>query len=137
MTGSVWARLHGGEPALGETGAVQALVFVPLDLAWINYLVTEGQRPSRASHPRAGSSLLGRDGREVLAPRQRDHTPQPIPVSVPTTSADPCAIDVCDQAGAKSNVQKPVNFDRLMRAIPLLKDGWFEAVIWPKGGQVT
>jgi hypothetical protein len=41
MTGSVLARLHGGEPVLGETGAVQALVFVPPDLAWINHLVTE------------------------------------------------------------------------------------------------
>jgi hypothetical protein len=51
MTGSVLARLHGGEPVLGETGAVQALVFVPLDLAWINHLVTEEQRPSRASFP--------------------------------------------------------------------------------------
>jgi hypothetical protein len=87
--------------------------------------------------PRAGSSLLGQGGREVLAPQQREHTPQPIPVSVPTASADPCAIDVCDQAGAKSNIQKPVNFDRFMQAIPLLQGGWFEAVIWPKGGQVT
>jgi hypothetical protein len=38
-------------PKFGETGAVQALIFVPLDLAWINYLVTEEQRPSRASFP--------------------------------------------------------------------------------------
>jgi hypothetical protein len=51
MTGSVLARLHGGEPGLGETGAVQALVFVPLDHGWINYLVTEEQRPSRAPLP--------------------------------------------------------------------------------------
>ena len=131
------APVHGSEPILDETGAVQTFVFVPLDLAWINYLVTGAQRPSKASLPVLGLHLLGKDGREVLAPLQREHTPQSIPIKVPTTSADPCAIDACDQASAKSNVQKPPNFDRLMQALQPLKDGSFEVVIWPKGGQAT
>ena len=123
------ASVHGSEPVLDETSAVQTVVFVPLDLAWINYLVTEAQRPSRASLPMLDLHLVGQDGGEVLA------TLQSIPINVPTTSVDPCVIDACDQASAKSNVQKPPNFDRLMQAIQPLKDGWFEVVIWPKGGQ--
>jgi hypothetical protein len=131
------APVHGGDPVLDETGAAQAVVFAPLDLARINRLVTDAQRPSMASIPVPDRQLLGQDGREALAPLQREHALQPTPVGVATNPADPCAIDAWDQAGAKSNVQKPANFDRLRRAIKPLKDGWFEVVIRPKGGQAT
>jgi hypothetical protein len=128
--------VHGGEPILDETSAVQTVVFVPLDLAWINYLVTEAQRPSRASLPVLDLHLVGQDGREVLAPLQREHTLQSIPVNVPTTSADPCAIDACDQASEKSNVQKPPNFDRLMQAIQRSRMVGLRSSSGPKEGRL-
>jgi hypothetical protein len=56
------ASVHGGEPVLDETSAVRTVVFVPLDLAWINNLVTEAQRPSRASLPVLDLHLVGQDG---------------------------------------------------------------------------
>jgi CheY-like chemotaxis protein len=82
-------------------------------------------------------NLPGTDGREVLAHIKCDDTLKWIPVIVLTTSADPRDIEACYQAGANSYLQKPVDFDGLMKAIQRLKDFWFEVVIWPKGGQKT
>lgn len=77
-------------------------------------------------------NMPGTDGREVLGIIKKDPELASIPVIVLTTSSDNIDVEECYAQGANSYVQKPVDFEGLMKAIQRLKEYWFEVVILPR-----
>lgn len=105
----------------------------------LDYLFRRGNYTEPASAPEPNVILLdlnlpGVDGRDVLDTIKKDPKLRVIPVIVLTTSSDLVDIEECYAHGANSYVQKPVDFEGLIKAITRLKEYWFEVVILPKNG---
>lgn len=77
-------------------------------------------------------NLPGTDGREVLEQIKQDETLKMIPVVVFTTSANPRDIEVCYRHGVNGYIVKPIDINRLVRAVQVFVDYWFEAVTLPE-----
>jgi CheY-like chemotaxis protein len=103
----------------------------------LDYLFRRGEFADSGAAPRPGVILLdlnlpGTDGREVLRAVKESTDLRKIPVIVLTTSHSDLDIEACYAAGANSYVQKPVDFERFIRAITRLSDFWLNVSILPK-----
>jgi len=78
-------------------------------------------------------NMPGLDGRKTLDVIKQDKKLKKIPVVVLTTSNDERDIKACYDLGANTYIQKPVDFDGLIKAMTRLKEYWFEIAILPKG----
>jgi len=102
----------------------------------LNYLRHEGDH---AREPRAETPALvlldlnmpGLDGRRVLAIAKQDPELKKIPIVVLTTSGDDRDVTQCYELGASTYIQKPVDFDGLVRAVARIKDYWFGIALLP------
>jgi len=99
----------------------------------LDYLYQRGVYRDRQCVPRPALILLdlnlpGTDGREILRQIKKDAHLQTIPVVVHTTSANPYDVVWCYQHGANSYIVKPVDFERLTRALEMLVMYWLEVV---------
>jgi CheY-like chemotaxis protein len=99
----------------------------------LDYLYRRGAYTNAQCAPRPALILLdlnlvGTDGREILQQIKQDVHLRAIPVVVLTTSAHPQDVAWCYQHGANSYIVKPVDFERLRRALELLVLYWFEVV---------
>lgn len=80
-------------------------------------------------------NLPGTNGREVLRQIKSSDELKNIPVIVLTTSDDKRDIEECYNLGSNSYIQKPVDFEKFIDAVQLIKNYWFEVVILPKKGK--
>jgi CheY-like chemotaxis protein len=71
-------------------------------------------------------NLPGTDGREVLGQIKQDKTLKAIPVIVFTTSSNPKDIEICYQHGVSGYIVKPIDVNKLARAVQVFVDYWFE-----------
>lgn len=76
-------------------------------------------------------NLPGMDGRDVLKIIKEDQKLKIIPVVILTTSNKPSDIETCYNHGANSYLQKPVDFQRLLRIVSVLKDYWCDISVLP------
>jgi CheY-like chemotaxis protein len=95
-----------------------------------------GQYPPEKA-PRPGLILLDlnlpeTDGREVLKLIKNDNDLKSIPVVVFTTSESEKDIKDCYRDGANSYITKPVDLERFMDVMSVLRNYWFEAVALPQ-----
>ncbi|MCB0277604.1 MAG: response regulator [Calditrichaeota bacterium] len=103
----------------------------------LDFLSNRGEFENASLYPKPGIILLdlnlpGTDGREVLSEIKADKNLKRIPVVILTTSNDEKDVRSCYEAGANSYIQKPVNMERFIRAVQMLKDYWFNISILPK-----
>ena len=77
-------------------------------------------------------NMPGLDGRKTLALVKQDPHLRKIPVVILTTSADENDIEKCYALGASSYIQKPVDFEALVRAAKSIKSYWLETALLPK-----
>lgn len=82
-------------------------------------------------------NMPGLDGRKTLALIKQDPRLRKIPVVILTTSADENDIEKCYALGASSYIQKPVDFEALVRAAKSIKDYWFATVLLPKSAPLV
>jgi two-component system response regulator len=102
----------------------------------LDYLKHEG---SYAQKPAAALPALvllnlnmpGLDGRRVLAIAKQDTALRRIPIIILTTSNDERDVTECYDQGASTYIQKPVDFDGLIRAVSRIKDYWFGVALLP------
>jgi two-component system response regulator len=102
----------------------------------LDYLRHEGDY---ASEPRGEMPALilldlnmpGLDGRKVLAIVKQDPELKRIPIVILTTSGDDRDVTQCYELGASTYIQKPVDFDGLIRAVGRIKDYWFGIALLP------
>ncbi len=78
-------------------------------------------------------NMPGMDGRKVLKALKGDARSKQIPIVILTTSAATEDIEQCYAQGASTYIQKPVNFEGLVKAIGTMKDYWFDIALLPKG----
>jgi len=76
-------------------------------------------------------NMPGLDGRQLLKLLKVDEKRKGIPTVILTTSNDPTDVDSCYNFGASTYIQKPVEFDGLIKAIKTIKDYWFGIAILP------
>ncbi len=76
-------------------------------------------------------NLSGLGGLEILKVLKADDRVRLVPIVVITTSSDPKDINSCYRHGASGYVNKPVNFEKFSKAVHILMDYWFQAVILP------
>jgi CheY-like chemotaxis protein len=103
----------------------------------LDYLRHEGVYANAPIEPRPVLILLdlnlpGIDGKKVLLIIKRDPLLATIPVIVLTTSRDDRDVTQCYELGASTYIQKPVNFDELLKAVSRIKDYWFGVAILPE-----
>jgi two-component system response regulator len=104
----------------------------------LDYLKHEG---TYAREPDAATPALvlldlnmpGLDGRKVLAIAKQDPELKKIPIVILTTSGDDRDVTQCYELGASTYIQKPVDFDGLIRAVSRIKDYWFGVALLPRG----
>lgn len=101
----------------------------------MNYLKREGNHANRAPGL-PGIVLLdlnmpGIDGRKTLQMLKEDQVLRKIPVVILTTSADEKDVEQCYAMGASTYIQKPVDFDGLIKAVSRIKDYWFDVALLP------
>ena len=87
--------------------------------------------------PRPGIILLDlnlpeTDGRDILRIVKADHDLKSIPVVVFTTSESEKDIRDCYQNGANSYITKPVDLEKLMDVMSMLRTYWFDIVALPQ-----
>jgi CheY-like chemotaxis protein len=102
----------------------------------LDYLRREGAYAESADQSRPAIVLLdlnmpGIDGKKVLSVVKQDPGLKGIPVVVLTTSTDGRDVQDCYDLGASTYIQKPVDFDQLIRAIGRIKDYWFGVALLP------
>jgi two-component system response regulator len=76
-------------------------------------------------------NMPGLDGKRVLAIVKQDPILKKIPVVILTTSSDERDVTQCYELGASTYIQKPVDFDGLIRAVGRIKDYWFGIALLP------
>ena len=106
----------------------------------LDYLLQLGEFSAPGKAPRPNIILLdlnlpGTDGRSLLETIKLAPDLQKIPVIVLTTSHAEQDIEQCYAAGANSYVQKPVDFERFVKAIVQLSEYWLEVSILPKNAR--
>jgi len=77
-------------------------------------------------------NMPGLDGRALLELIKQDKDLRRIPVVILTTSNDARDIDRCYELGASTYIQKPVDFDGLIRVAAVLRDYWFGIALLPR-----
>jgi two-component system response regulator len=77
-------------------------------------------------------NMPGTAGQETLRIVKSDKDLQYIPVIVLTSSDNKRDIMSAFLAGANSYVRKPVTFEKMIKAIKVLNDYWFEISLLPK-----
>jgi CheY-like chemotaxis protein len=102
----------------------------------LDYLRHEGAYAAEAGQTHPAIVLLdlnmpGIDGKKVLSIVKQDPALKSIPVVVLTTSADGRDVQDCYDLGASTYIQKPVNFDQLIKAVGRIKDYWFSVALLP------
>jgi two-component system response regulator len=97
---------HEGACAQGPAGALPALILLDLNMPGI-------------------------DGKKVLEAVKQDTALKRIPVIILTTSSDERDVTQCYDLGASTYIQKPVDFDGLIRAVGRIKDYWFGVALLP------
>jgi two-component system response regulator len=75
--------------------------------------------------------MPGLDGKKVLAIAKQDPVLKKIPIVILTTSGDERDVTQCYELGASTYIQKPVDFDGLIRAVSRIKDYWFGIALLP------
>ena len=108
----------------------------------LDYLLQRGEFSVAGSAPRPSIILLdlnlpGTDGRSILQVIKAEPDLLQIPVIVLTTSNAENDIEQSYAAGANSFVQKPVDFEKFVKAIGLLSEYWLEVAILPKVSRHT
>lgn len=103
----------------------------------LDYLHQTGKYASLAGSERPALILLdlnmpGLDGRALLEIVKQDKLLRRIPVVILTTSTDARDIDRCYELGASTYIQKPVDFDGLIRVARVIRDYWFGIALVPK-----
>ncbi|MDQ8202102.1 response regulator [Pelagicoccus sp. SDUM812003] len=76
-------------------------------------------------------NMPGMDGRSALKEIKKDPKVCSIPVIVLTTSSSELDVDFCYHEGASTYIQKPVEFDNLVKAAVRLRDYWFGVALLP------
>jgi two-component system, response regulator len=76
-------------------------------------------------------NMPGLDGKKVLAIAKQDPVLKKIPIVILTTSGDERDVTQCYELGASTYIQKPVDFDGLIRAVSRIKDYWFGIALLP------
>jgi CheY-like chemotaxis protein len=104
--------------------------------AALDYLYRRNEKYTSDQAPRPGIILLDlnlpeTDGREVLRQIKNDQQLKSIPVVVFTTSDSEKDVSECYQSGANSYIIKPVNLERLLDVISMLRTYWFDTVALP------
>lgn len=102
----------------------------------LDYLKNEGVHAQGPAEPRPALILLdlnmpGLDGRRVLTIVKQDPALKSIPIIILTTSSDERDVTECYEQGASTYIQKPVDFDGLIRAVSRIKDYWFDVALLP------
>jgi len=97
---------HEGTYTQGPAGATPALVLLDLNMP-------------------------GLDGKKVLAIAKQDPALKKIPIIILTTSGDDRDVTKCYELGASTYIQKPVDFDGLIKAVSRIKDYWFGIALLP------
>jgi len=103
----------------------------------LDYLHKAGNYASSVGAERPALILLdlnmpGLDGRALLEIVKQDKLLRRIPVVILTTSTDARDIDRCYELGASTYIQKPVDFDGLIRVAKVIRDYWFGIALVPK-----
>jgi two-component system, response regulator len=104
----------------------------------LNYLKHEGVYAQGPAAEKPALVLLdlnmpGIDGRKVLSILKQDKALKRIPIIILTTSSDERDINECYELGASTYIQKPVEFDGLIKAVGRIKDYWFGVALLPQG----
>jgi two-component system response regulator len=102
----------------------------------LDYLRHEGSYSQRTAGAMPALVLLdlnmpGLDGRRVLAIVKQDTALRRIPIIILTTSNDQRDVTECYEMGASTYIQKPVDFDGLIRAVSHINDYWFGVALLP------
>ena len=103
----------------------------------LDYLQQRGKYAETAGVERPALILLdlnmaGLDGRALLEIVKQDQELRRIPVVILTTSTDARDIDRCYELGASTYIQKPVDFDGLIRVAEIIREYWFGIALLPK-----
>ena len=77
-------------------------------------------------------NMPGMDGKTFLTIAKQDPALKRIPIIVLTTSGDERDVTACYELGASTYIQKPVDFDGLIRAVVGIKDYWFGVALLPE-----
>jgi two-component system, response regulator len=102
----------------------------------LDYLYQRGKFPPEKA-PRPGIVLLDlnlpeTDGRDILKIVKCDESLKSIPVVVFTTSESEKDVRDCYRNGANSFITKPVDLDKFMEVMSMLRSYWFETVALPQ-----
>jgi CheY-like chemotaxis protein len=104
----------------------------------LDYLKREGNYAQRPSDGLPSLILLdlnmpGIDGKKVLAIVKQDPALAAIPVIILSTSGESRNVKQCYELGASTYIQKPIDFDGLVKAVSRMKDYWFSVALLPNG----
>jgi two-component system, response regulator len=77
-------------------------------------------------------NMPGLDGRALLDIIKQDKALRRIPIVILSTSTDARDIDRCYELGASTYIQKPVDFDGLIRVAKVIRDYWFGIALLSK-----
>jgi len=104
----------------------------------LDYLRREGNYAQRPSDGLPSLILLdlnmpGIDGKKVLAIVKQDPALAAIPVIILSTSGESRNVKQCYELGASTYIQKPIDFDGLVKAVSRMKDYWFGVALLPNG----
>jgi len=105
----------------------------------IDFLKKTGAYEGRPDIKRPDLILLdlnmpGMDGRQALEVMKQDERLKKIPVVVLTTSNDINDVEKCYESGASTYIQKPVEFDGLVKVVGTIKEYWLGIAILPMSG---
>jgi two-component system response regulator len=101
------------------------------DSAMAYFIGVEEGRNIRPALVLLDLNLPGTDGREVLKSVKMNLSTTDIPVIVFTSSSRDRDIADCYQAGANSYLEKPVNYQGLIKTAETVLDYWFNTVLIP------
>jgi CheY-like chemotaxis protein len=122
--GRILRRLSVDIPLHRCTTGDEALEFLGQGISQTRYAHTK-----HTPHPKIillDLNLPGTDGREVLGQIKQDKKLKAIPVVVFTTSSNPIDIETCYQHGVSGYIVKPIDVNKLTRAVQVFVDYWFE-----------
>ena len=118
--------------ALKQAGMAAPITHLPDgDRAIKHFNTIRGQEGARPALILLDLNLPGTDGREVLRRLKSDEDTAHIPVLVFTSSSRERDILDSYQAGANSYLQKPVDYQDLLRTAENVLEYWFKTVLIP------
>lgn len=94
----------------------------------LDYLRARGNWPSIIL---LDLNMPGMGGRKALEVIKQDPALKEIPVIVLTTSNYDVDVKMCYALGANTYIQKPVDFDLLLRALKSIKEYWIDTALLP------